>query len=363
MIGTGIEWADDTVNPWIGCQRISPACEHCYAEAYDARFRVGGETHWGPSADRYIRVEKAIGELWRIARKGAKPWDLCPACKGHGLSTGDFACQHPGCDHGLIARPRRVFIASLSDFFEDRPELVEPRLAVWAVLHHLSTLTPAPLIPMILTKRPDVMVRWASVYGWPAHAWAGVTVEDQQRADERIPHLLRVPAPVRFLSCEPLLGPVDLEPWLWDGPEYVDNYVALPSAPRTDGIAWCITGGESGHHARPTHPDWFRSLRDQCQAAAVPYLHKQNGEWAQGEDVEANGTDWVGMYEADPRDGGVPQHSWPDAPVRETARRLGKGEIAGPISVDTTVLRVGRARAGRLLDGREWNEIPEVTRG
>lgn len=345
MKDTKIEWADDTVNPWWGCERISPACQHCYAETLAARFHAG---LWGPGSDRRLRLDKAIGELESIARRGERE-----------------------------GRLRRVFIASMADVFEDRADLAEPRKRLWDALHRLD----GRLIPMLLTKRPAVMAAWAKEHGWPGSAWAGTTVEDQRRADERIPELLRVPARVRFLSCEPLLGPVDLDklwchncetdeavsfeppaqPWCGECDSEVGGAGWLDSCAdaRQAGINWIIVGGESGPKARPMHPDWARSLRDQAVAAGVPFHFKQWGEWAPGEDVEANGTDWPGMCEHSREDGGAPRHSWPDARIRETAKRLGRDVPASPIDMDTSVLRVGKHAAGRLIDGRTWDELPE----
>ena len=344
MKDTKIEWADDTVNPWWGCERISPACAHCYAETFSKRL---GKDLWGPGSERMIRVDKAIAELEAIARRGGKD-----------------------------GRPRRVFIASMADVFEDRVDLAEPRKRLWDALHRLD----GRLVPMLLTKRPIHMAAWAKEHGWPAGAWAGTTVEDQRRADERIPKLLQVPARVRFLSCESLLGPVDLDK-LWCHNCGTDEHVSFepPAQPwcgecdsevgsagwldpcadaRQAGVNWIIVGGESGAKARPMHPAWARSLRDQATAAGVPFLFKQWGEWAPGEEVEANGTDRPGMYEDDRRDGGVPKHYWPDAPIRATAERLGRPVPVHEIAGDTVVLRVGKHAAGRLFEGRTWDEVP-----
>lgn len=303
---TRIEWADDTVNPWWGCTKASPACANCYAETLDARFKMGGETHWGPGAPRFIRVEKAIGELERIARRSDKE-----------------------------GRPRRVFIASMADVFEDRPDLVEPRKKLWDALRRLAGDEPR-ITPLLLTKRPDVMAAWAEEYGWPAGCWAGTTVEDQRRADERIPHLLRVPATVRFLSMEPLLGPVDLGLFAAEDSGEVeydrDGYPAGPIAcPRRDLLRWVIAGGESGPQARPSHPEWFRSIREQCEAAGVAFHFKQWGAWAPWD-----GDNWE-----------IPG-GWDDVLMRDAARRISGVDF----------VRVGKKRAGRLLDGRTHDEVP-----
>ena len=319
---TKIEWADDTVNPWWGCTKVSPACSNCYAESWDARW-AKGEAHWGPTAPRKLRVERAILDLQRIARRSDKE-----------------------------GRPRRVFIASMSDFFEDRPDLVEPRKSIWEVLHELAGDSPR-ITPLLLTKRPDVMAAWADEHGWPGGAWAGTTVEDQRRADERIPHLLRVPARVRFLSCEPLLEPVDLGRAICrtcHGQGWVDSLAGRHGCETcgevgawgdpADGIGWVIVGGESGPGARPMHPAWARSLRDQCQEAGVAFHFKQWGAWVEVDPSEGREGDWwslpapLGLVPFIEGDG-----QWYQAPLMR---------------------RVGKKAAGRLLDGREWSEVSDA---
>ena len=244
---TGIAWADYTLNPWIGCEKVSPACAHCYAETWDLRFNKG--ENWGRGGSRQLRVDRALGELRKIAAVG----------------------KHDG----VIPR---VFIASLSDVFEDRADLVEPRKKLWEGLHKIDGV-----IPMLLTKRPEVMAQWAAEHGWPAHAWAGVTVENQAMADRRVPELLRVPASVRFLSMEPLLEWVRLkvewlDPWAFY-PAGFAHTAARHDYPIPPSIGWVIAGGESGAHARPSHPGWFRFLREVCAGFHVPFFFKQWGEF------------------------------------------------------------------------------------
>lgn len=174
---TTIEWTDRTFNPWQGCRRVSPGCEHCYAEARDVRF--DGGKHWGPRGER--RVTSAAN--WR------QPIQWNREAKAIGVRD-------------------RVFCASLADVFEDRRDLDEPRALLWGVI-----LATPHLDWLLLTKRPQNvrgMVPSAWRDAWPRNVWIGTTVEDQKRADERIPVLLTIPAPVRFLSMEPLLERVDL---------------------------------------------------------------------------------------------------------------------------------------------------------
>lgn len=291
---SNIEWTDHTFNPWIGCQKVSPGCDHCYAETWDARGLQQRETRWGPHAAR-TRTSPAN---WR------KPlaWDKAAAAAG---------------------KRTRVFCASLADVFDNHASILpEWRAALWqliAATPHLDWL--------LLTKRPQNIAKilpggWGA--GWP-NVWLGTTVENQTEADRRIPHLLAVPARVRFLSCEPLLGPVDLTEIAWDRPDLRASVVLDPlngiggykgPCPR---IHWVICGGESGPGARPMHPDWARSLRDQCQAAGVAFHFKQWGEYAPRMCA-------IGL----------------DDPLEER------------------LVRIGKKAAGRLLDGRTWDELPEA---
>ncbi len=330
---TAIEWADATWNPWWGCQKVSPGCTNCYAETLSARFYNG---------------------LWREQRRRVQDWSLPAKVDRRAAREG---------------RRLRLFVASMADVFDDHPAVTEWRseaLRLLATLRNVDVLLltkrPENILRMVPPEWDETTVDWAE---WPAHVWVGTTVEDQQRADERIPHLLGVPARVRFLSVEPMLGPVRL-PLSCAVPGFATSGCVGEDGAcgvGVSGIHWVIAGGESGAKARPSHPDWFRSVRDQCRSAGVPFLFKQWGEWAPGDDVDANGTGWPGMHEPHPEDGGARRHTWPDAPVREAARRLGKGEIPHEVGGDTTVLRVGKKAAGRLLDGVQHDGFPEVTRG
>lgn len=290
MLNTLIEWAHHTVNFWWGCAKVSPACEHCYALAMAARWKAD-LVKWGPLGARWIRRKAAI-EARVAAGKGPR--------KG---------------------TPPRIFVNSMSDTFEDHPALDEPRALMLSLIASLPGAN-----WLLLTKRPQnarrmVPFRWLT--DWPAHVWIGTTVEDQEHAEERIPHLLDIPAAVRFLSCEPLLGPLDLTSWIGD---------LLQRPPSFGEIHWCIAGGESGPGARPMHPDWPRSLRDQCAAAGVPFFFKQWGEWAQARHIPPD--DFA---------------KGPDRPGYVFVQHDGT-----PIVTE----RVGKKKAGRSLDNREWSEVP-----
>ena len=226
---TAIAWTDHTFNPWWGCERVSPGCQHCYAETFAKRT---GNAVWGKNADRRFFGDRH----WNEPRK----WDRAAAEAG---------------------RPALVFCASMADVFEDRDELDEHRERLFDLIAETPNL-----IWLLLTKRPQNVTAMVEPSGWvgdpyrswPRNVWIGTTVEDQQRADERLPHLARIPAPVRFLSCEPLLGPVDL-------------------LHHVESVDWVIVGGESGPGHRPLDLDHARSLRQQCLLWDVPFFFKQVG--------------------------------------------------------------------------------------
>lgn len=277
---SGIQWTHHTFNPWVGCQRISPGCTYCYAEAYDKRVGggfvgTGDDRHktlrWGPTAPR-VRTSAAN---WR------KPiaWDMAAKAAGE---------RH------------RVFCASLADVFEDRPELEEWRADLFSLIDdtpHLDWL--------LLTKRPENIGRltpWKFYRKDPRpNVWLGTTVEDQQRANERIPHLVAAPAVVHFLSCEPLLEAVDLSEWL---DEDKNGFCCR--------IDWVIIGGESGGKARPFQTDWALSVIQQCRDAGRgdprPFVKQMGSVWART------------SPRADDSHGGDPSE-WPEAlRVREFPR-------------------------------------------
>jgi protein gp37 len=322
---TKIEWCDHTVNFWWGCTKVSSACVNCYAERMDAHFHPGlpwkdrfqGEkamaSHWGTDAPRLIRDPAAHNEAVRYERRATRE-----------------------------GRRFRVFTNSMSDFFEDRGDLDGARIEA------LETMRRTPHLDwLILTKRPEritALLRRISKSGalaswvpaWldglmvPPNIWIGTTVEDQERADQRIPALLQVPAIIRFLSCEPLLGPVDLR--LQD--------CWLGYTPTRDLLHQVIGGGESGPGARPSHPDWFRGLRDQCAAAGMPFLFKQNGEWIPIDQP----------WEQDSPSRLAPNERW----LNQAGGHGFHGQEVWRMR------RVGKAKAGRLLDGIEHNGYPEV---
>lgn len=249
---TKIEWCDHTFNPWEGCTKVGPGCDNCYAETRNARFAGGIATNWGPGAPR----RRTSAANWR------KPlaWNAAHA---------EFFAQH--------GRRQRVFCASLADVFDNEVD------SQWRRdLFDIIELTPN-LDWLLLTKRIGNVVRMLPSHDWAGrgNVWLGATIVNQEEADRDIPKLLDVPARVRFLSMEPLLGPVNIERHLLSTYDKASHdSQMLPGLPCDDKLDWVIVGGESGPGARPMHLNWARSLRDQCAAAGVPFLFKQWGEWA-----------------------------------------------------------------------------------
>lgn len=264
----GIAWCTETWNPLRGCTRVSAGCMNCYAESMAVRFSGPGQPYEGTINTETNRWNSTVR---LVPEKLAEPlrWQ----------------------------RPRMVFVNSMSDLFhEDVPgEFIDQVFAVMA-------LAPQHTF-QVLTKRPARMLAYMTdggrprrvgsnngfmadnnvVYPWPLpNVWIGTTVENQETADERIPLLLQTPAAVRWLSMEPLLGPVDLKHGEWIPPQGGGSKVNLfrPWETPLPSLDWVVVGGELGSNARPMHPDWARSLRDQCAEAGVPFLFKQWGEWA-----------------------------------------------------------------------------------
>lgn len=308
---TKIEWADRVWNPVIGCTPISDGCKHCYAK--------------------------------RMAERFAGAWGLDPA--------NPFAVKlHPErLDEPMRwKKPSMVFVCSMSDLFhDDVPDsFLDKVFGVMAASWWHTFL--------VLTKRPERMENYLSQdrrEGWAysgangndivfdqidfgpmvlPNVWLGVTAENQEQADARIPILLSIPATKRFVSVEPMLGSVDIAPQWVDKLRYGQYGLSV--------LDWVICGGESGPGARPMHPDWARSLRDQCNAAGTPFMFKQWGEWAAREDLPI---------------------VWKVPPTAEKYVRMnlagGQGFHGDSL---TWFQRVGKKAADRLLDGQEWLQYP-----
>jgi len=326
MSKSKIEWTDAVWNPVTGCSKVSSGCANCYAERMSKR--LAGRCGY-PKDDPFrvtLHQEKLNQPLF---------WK----------------------------KPKRIFVNSMSDLFHDDV----PFEFIWSVWARMVTNRQHTY--MILTKRPKRMKEFfdwnASLEfkvetTWP-NIWLGVSVENQATADERIPLLLQVPATVRFVSCEPLLGPVNLERIEPRGKAaFIHSLSGIVSVPFTvldnyPKIDWVIVGGESGPGSRPVHPDWVRSLRDQCQAAGTKLFFKQWGEWEPIEEVKCGVLDdnihrlssniIIGI------DGISEGEGW-------------NGTVSSPEMIRDRPLwhlkRVGKKIAGRELDGRTWDELPEI---
>lgn len=332
---TKIEWADATVNYLNGCSVISAGCTNCYAMKL-----AGTRLQHHPSRLGLTTPSKA-GPVWNGTTRAWEPALLQPLA---------------------WKRPRRIFWNAHGDLFhESVPDVVIDRQ--FAVMGETPQHT-----HMVLTKRPERMREYLAARSAakpimvaigdgtlgqhpfnneqkpPLNVWLGTSVEDQRAADERIPHLLATPAAVRFLSCEPLLGPVDLEPYLSDAWQSED--AALPKLGNLD---WIIAGGESGPGARPMHPEWARFLRDQCAAAGVAFHFKQWGEWGLALPKPSETPGNYAMATAPPY---TAMH--PALVVRLDYFPRQFALFGGAKVME----RVGKKIAGRLLDGRTHDEFP-----
>lgn len=351
-MATKIEWTDETWNPIRGCSRVSEGCRNCYAEKVAYRFSDAGRPYHGLVG---------IGGKWNGKIKFVEEHLLDPL---------------------RWKKPRRIFVNSMSDLFHENVTDAM-RDQIFAVM----ALCPQHTF-QVLTKRPERMLAYLTQQAseelqqdgrqlmvemaietllqqaiscdfvkWPlANVWLGVSVEDQKTADERIPLLLQTPAAVRFLSCEPLLGPINLAPRSrllapvghcpgcvsGDGAGPGDHALGSVEHPVND-LDWVIVGGESGPGARPMHPDWARSLRDQCEAAGVPFFFKQWGELAPGAQGAKYGNTKLAMR------------------IDRGGRNL--TDLPGLWDAsDALFYRVGKKAAWHLLDGKEWRQFPAGSR-
>lgn len=307
-----IEWTDATWSPWEGCTKVSPACDHCYAEGMNRWLRKG--ENWGPGAPRRIYSEDHWAKPMKWQRDAPK-------------------------FHTLHGRSRRVFPSVCDPFDNEAPGLQRERL--WATIRATPALTWLLLTKRIGNAKSMLPADWGD--GYP-NVWLGATVVNQAEADRDVPKLLAAPARVRFLSIEPMLGPITLPAMRCDrgslpGPGGAGG-VTCPDCnghgDRGDRgcmrLHWVIGGFESGPHARPGNPVWACSLRNQCAKAGAAFLWKQNGEWLHEDERGADGRT-ADLLATDKS----PLHQWPD----------------GAHSV-----RVGKAAAGRLLDGVTHDGFP-----
>lgn len=317
---TGIEWTDATWNPVAGCSKVSEGCRNCYAMTSAARVANASLVTKPEKRTPAQKAYTAVVPESLDGRRFLPIWNNRVVCMPERL-TEPFKWRSL----------KRVFVNSMSDLFhEDVPD--EFIGAVFASMQSCPQHT-----FQILTKRPARMAGLLSRAGLAVlpNVWLGVSVENQQAVDERIPLLLQTPAAVRFLSVEPLLGRVWIE---------MEQLRALD---------WVIVGGESGTGARPMHPEWALAIRDQCVAAGVPFFFKQWGEWLPMGACDAGQSVLLGENEAAVALGGGPAGN---LMVNHGQRAQIHHAQAGL----WRMARVGKHVAGRLLDGKEYNEFPRV---
>ena len=318
-----IEWCDASWQPIAGCTKCSPGCLNCYAERMAFRqYHMADARCTKNRSQRNLVTAIAYG---KAINKTTRKW------------TGDIGTNR--CvlnDPRHWRKPRRIFVCSMSDLFHPQVpfEFIEK---VMAVIEECPQHT-----FQILTKRPHIMFEYFSGIGklyelsCCPNVHLGVSISNQKEADEKIPILLQIPAAVRWLSIEPMLGGIKLNHI--KTPERILNALKGKSKYYVDGntpyyghsISWVVVGGESGPGARPMHPDWVRGIRDQCVPNGIPFFFKQHGEWVSGADKYALKIETYNFY-----------------PKRVT--RIG----------NTTFFRVTKKLAGRMLDGREWSEYPK----
>lgn len=268
MAITSIEWATHTMNHATGCDKISSACTFCYALTLSVRLANMGQKDYVGATNGDLKKPRWTGKI---------------SCNYERLSANFKSIRN-------ATKPRRTFYGSMTDLWHESLAVDGPELSALAKeVKALRGACTSAQVVMFLTKRADKLLAWQRHHfpnGLPDEVWVGCTVESQKYADTRIPLLTQVKAKVHYLSCEPMFGQVNLDPtWLRN-------------------LEWIIVGGESGHKARPGNPSWYRSLRDQANAANIPFHFKQWGEW------------------------------------------------------DVNGIRIGKKKAGRHLDGRTWDELP-----
>lgn len=369
---SAIEWTDHTFNPWWGCTHVHEGCRNCYAETWAKRFGV----QWGPGGMRQIASETTWKQPLRWNRAAMKA--------------------------GVRAK---VFCASMADVFEDSQIQLchhsAPQIKMWKMnepnghdwqwgagvvlddpgsgvpltLDHVrkrlfALIDQTPWLDwQLVTKRPENILRMTFPYEYHAcetgdcphelaseccsvderkyrdNVWLLTSISDQGSADKQIPELLKCRdlSPVLGLSIEPLLGPLSFRWAKWCPVPYDTETGVTTELDGIHDIDWVIVGGESGQNARPMHPDWARSLRDQCQVAKVPFFFKQWGEWK-----PLHGDGWP---HGDEEDEGSHPWTWitTDGELHESGSRP-----------DAVMQKVGKSNAGRILDGRTWDEFPEV---
>jgi protein gp37 len=327
---TKIEWCDHTFNPWLGCQKVSPACDNCYAEKFVNTLGKGLKVEWGPGAPRKRTSPSNWKQPLRWNRQAEIKFNAWEKFKAENPGLTDTQLEAQG-----FVKPRRprVFCGSLCDVFDNAvpDEWRVDLLKLILKTPHLNWLlltkrigNAMEMLDRAISTMSNGMAGWDGEEGFK-HVWLGITVCNQEEADRDIPKLLGIPAAKRFLSIEPQLSDIVISEWLY----------TLP------GIGWIIVGGETGAKTRPLHPAWVREIRDQCQEAIVPFFFKAWGEWMPLDDC----SDWYENHHTSLPLRFYGNDGWTD-----------EGDYHYE---EEWMVRCGKERAGRLLDGREWLEVPE----
>ena len=381
-----IEWTEKTWNPIVGCSVVSPGCTNCYAMKMASRL----EAMAGDGLDDNGYAVRGIHPLSHYR-------GTTRLVKGNPVWTGKLtlAPEHILAEPLRRKKPTMWFVNSMSDLFHESvpAEWIDRVFAVMAMCpqHTFQVLTKrsAHMRDYLSAGERGAIVHSEKIRltgrfdirpsAWPLrNVWLGVSCEDQKRADERVPHLLATPAAVRFVSAEPLIGPIDFEQ-AWCGENALDGecwgecgwckngHPPLHNCQLgkgdwergRSGLDWVIVGGESGPGARPMHPDWARSIRDQCKAAGVPFFFKQWGNWLVGEEKQdgAQGT-YVAFQDGDEF------HVVSDG--HDIVLGAAQDEAAGPKRIwgrfggwrGNLIKHAGKKDAGRMLDARTWDEMP-----
>ena len=359
---TEIEWTDATWNVITGCSVVSPGCTNCYA------MKLAGTRLRNHSSRAGLTRDTKAGPVW----------------------TGEIRFNEQWLDQPMRwSRPRTIFVCAHGDLFAQgvTDDMLDKVFAVMALApqHVFQVLTKRPERMRDYCRRTDERERHPSMTVaalmaatgrwntpaldlriWPLpNVWLGVSVEDQTRANERIPVLLDTPAAVRWISAEPLLGPIQIA-------EYLPNplWNDLPSW-RSPELDWIVAGGESGPGARPMHPDWVRSIRDQCAAASVAFLFKQWGQWAPICEMSEAATDRCYRSNRRAKDGecqdtldeiygrtGIVQSHvlHQDGSRHDNTAPMAFQQGTGAM----TMFAIGKKAAGRELDGVTHDGFPEV---
>jgi protein gp37 len=350
---SSIEWTDATWNPTRSCTKIAPGCKNCYAERFAERFRgVAGHPYEQGFDPRLAPEQLGVPLSWKKPRKVFVdsmsdlfhedfPFEYIAACFGVMAACPQHTFQI------LTKRPARA-----AEFFQWITDQAEDLRASVGEKPPGGHAEPSVCALLFVNAGGTDLLREVQRMTWPLpNVWIGTSIANQADADKNVPVLLRVPATVRFLSIEPLLGEINFRwtPYAHQATgetyrEYavrngsVNEYEALRK------ISWIIVGGESGPGARPAHPDWPRSLRDQCVAAGVSFFFKQHGEWIGVDDMERLPLP-------------APELSDPQEYFNEHTFLSGS-HCEGVHCGATPVYRVGKKKAGRLIDGRTWDQFP-----